>query len=371
LEKHAEDHSLVIRARDNGPEAFGPIVVRYQHAVFGIALSRLGNSGDAEDTAQQVFIEAYQRLDQLKNPDRLGAWLRSITVHRCIDLLRRRKDSVSLESAGELTHPGPSPQETMEKNQLRERVMNAIAGLSRKQRETVTLFYINGYSIKDIAAMQEAPVGSIKRRLHDARGRLKEEMLDMVEDTLKAEAPKEDFAKQVFDILNRYGTPQPEWPWPEIEAKLKELGVDGIEGFTRAMATPHSPTRQFAVHMLGTVYESTDAADKRRERFIEMLKQGLRDSNKGVRSLCAIHILDLKMDEGRKIEEVVPLVVPLLRDRAKKVRWRVAYELQNYAKYIPLEPVALALADETDPNSRGSIAWLVRAVVEGRTEKYF
>ena len=56
------------------------------------------------------------------------------------------------------------------------------------------------YPVRDIAAMQEAPVGSIKRRLHDdARRKLKEVTLEMVEDTVKAKAPKEDFVRRVSD----------------------------------------------------------------------------------------------------------------------------------------------------------------------------
>jgi len=365
LRIYRKDEEIVREARADGPKGFGPIVERYQHAVFGVALSRLGNLSDAEDTAQQVFIEAYQRLDQLKDPTRLGAWLRSITVHRCIDLLRQRKGVLPLDWAENLADPDPTPLETMEKAELRTRVMSAIAGLPRKQRETVTLFYINGYSIKDIAAMQEAPIGSIKRRLHDARGRLKEEMMDMVADTLKAEGPREDFAKQVFEILCLHGRPKakwPKWPWPGIESKLKELGVEGIEGFSRAMQLPHSPTRQFTAKMLRSVYDSTDPADSRRERLLEMLKQGLRDRNKGVRGMCAISVLDLTMDEKRKIGEILPSVVAMLRDPAKGVRARVAYELQSYARHIPLGPAALALADETDSRVRWSMAVLVRIV---------
>lgn len=90
-----EDRELVARALADGAEAFRPIVARYQHAVFAVALSRLRDFHDAEDVAQQVFIEAFQRLGSLKDPARLGAWLRSMTVNRCIDLLRPNSQSSS------------------------------------------------------------------------------------------------------------------------------------------------------------------------------------------------------------------------------------------------------------------------------------
>ncbi len=73
--RESDDASLVGAALTNGSEAFGPIVEQYRDAVFGIALARLRNFHEAEDVAQQVFIEAFERLDQLRKPARLAAWL--------------------------------------------------------------------------------------------------------------------------------------------------------------------------------------------------------------------------------------------------------------------------------------------------------
>jgi len=72
-----------------GSEAFAPIVERYADAVFGIALARLGDFHDAQDVAQQAFVEAFERLDGLRDPARLGGWLRSIATHRAIDRVRQ------------------------------------------------------------------------------------------------------------------------------------------------------------------------------------------------------------------------------------------------------------------------------------------
>ena len=67
-----DDAALVTAALADGPEALGPITERYQEGVFGIALARLRNLHDAEDVAQGVFVEAFERLDRLKDPCRLG-----------------------------------------------------------------------------------------------------------------------------------------------------------------------------------------------------------------------------------------------------------------------------------------------------------
>ena len=148
----------------------------------------------------------------------------------------------------------PSPHAALEQRELRDKVMAAIGRLAKAQRETTTLFYINGYSVEQVAAIQEAPVGTVKRRLHDARKRLKEEMMGMVEDVLKSEAPKDDFARKVFEILNKYppgeSHPYSHLNWHETIAELRKIGGDGFEGFIRALESPHSPTRAFAAHML-------------------------------------------------------------------------------------------------------------------------
>lgn len=91
-----EDRELVADALASGAEAFRSIVEGYQHAVFGIAWARLGDFHHAQDVVQQVFVEAFQRLDSLRDPARLGAWLRSMTVHCCIDLWRRQAVSAAV-----------------------------------------------------------------------------------------------------------------------------------------------------------------------------------------------------------------------------------------------------------------------------------
>src|SRR6266508_2211048 len=86
-----DDATLVERARSAGPSAFAAIVERYQDAVFGIALARLRRFHDAQDVAQAVFVEAFERLDRLRDPSKLGSWLRTMTIGRSIDLLRQRR----------------------------------------------------------------------------------------------------------------------------------------------------------------------------------------------------------------------------------------------------------------------------------------
>ena len=71
-ERMTDDASLVAAALQGGPEAYAPIVRRYQDTVFGVALGRLGHPHDAEDIAQSVLVEGWERLAGLRDPERLG-----------------------------------------------------------------------------------------------------------------------------------------------------------------------------------------------------------------------------------------------------------------------------------------------------------
>jgi RNA polymerase sigma factor (sigma-70 family) len=314
--------------------------------IFGIALARLRNFHDAEDVAQGVFVEAFERLDRLKDPCRLGGWLRSITIHRCIDDLRKRTEVVGVEAIDAHVSDPDTPQTEMEKQELRDRVMAAIGRLSRTQQETTILFYINGYSQKEVAAIQEVPLGTVKRRLHDARHRLKEEMMDMVEEVLKEGAPKEAFAERVFELLCRYPNIHPNWD--RVEAELKKIGTPGIEGFIRAFALPHARTRTWTVKMLNR------AKPQPTELVVDLLKKGLKDTNKKVRRSAAHALLQVDVSDERKRKEFIPSIAELFFDPSKKVRGYLAsgWPLDRYAADIPPEVIAEAAARETDPGIR-------------------
>ena len=357
------DAELVAAALVGGPEAFGLVVRRYQDAVFGVALARLGNFHDAQDVAQEAFVEAFQRIGSLRDPARLGAWLRSVTIHRALNHLRRRREMTDEDEATRIAADDPTPHGELERKELRERVLAAIARLSKTQRETTTLFYINGYSVEEVAAIQEVPSGTVKRRLYDAREKMKKEMIGVVEEVLKSEAPKEDFAKNVFDILCQHRAsgdhPYAHLGWGQLVEELRRMGPKGMEGFVQAFQSPHSPTRALAAHML-------NATGITGETVIELLKRALSDPNRKVRRSALEALLQDEMDvsDERKRKEFVPLVVPLLRDRSKRVRRLASWHLQHgWSGEVPLETAARAVLEEKDRVTRRLLEGLLRTVL--------
>jgi RNA polymerase sigma-70 factor (ECF subfamily) len=355
-----DNTTLVNMALSGGPQAFGPIIERYKDAVFGVALSRLRNFHDAEDLTQSSFVEAFDRLADLKDPNRLGAWLRSITIHRCINYLKREARSVTIDSIEE-PESSLNPYSDLEQTELREQVLTAIGRLSKTQRETVTLYYISGYSQQEVAHIQEVPVGTIKRRLYEARNRLKEDMIHMVQDVLKEGAPGENFTEKVFELLNAYPNRSNMFQ-RDIRQKIKQIGSRGISGFQKAFQQPHWQTRRAVVSYVHN--------DLPTEDVIVLLKQALKDPNKKVRKYSIGELLRLDVSEQRKQEEFMPLIVDCMFDPSKTVRrhFTNVWPVRKYFAFFPPEKVAQAIEQETDPKLKSGFQRLLLAVLKTKRE---
>jgi len=186
---------LVEKAQAGDVKAYGEIVGRLQDMVYGYAFSLLGDFHLAQDAAQEAFIQAYRDLNMLRKPLAFPSWLRRIVFKYCDRTLRQRRPRTgSLDAAtSEPVSNEPGPMETAEKRELKYRVLAAIRNLPQDQRMVTTLYYINGYSVNDIANFLETPAGTVKRRLYDSRKKLKERMMEMVAEELKASKPGPDF----------------------------------------------------------------------------------------------------------------------------------------------------------------------------------
>lgn len=144
---------------------------RYQDVTYASAYSLVQNFHDAKDIAQEVWIKVYRGLATYDSNRHFGAWLYGISKRCAIDWLRsRQRLSVEgLSAAVNIPDPRPQPDEEQEKKELCEMVQQALSSLSEVNRETTILYYINGYSQKDISGFLGVPLGTVKRRLHDSR----------------------------------------------------------------------------------------------------------------------------------------------------------------------------------------------------------
>jgi RNA polymerase sigma-70 factor (ECF subfamily) len=175
---------LVRRSQDGDREAFGLLIEQFEPTVRAIALRRLGNPSEALELTQEVFLHVMLRIDQLREPERFAGWLRQVTVRMAINRATRRVapatvETIVLEGAsGEVDEPI----DAMISRERAERLWTAMNRLKTLDRETLVAFYIRDLSLIEMADELDVPLGTIKRRLHTARKRLRVELESSVAD---------------------------------------------------------------------------------------------------------------------------------------------------------------------------------------------
>jgi RNA polymerase sigma-70 factor (ECF subfamily) len=169
---------LVRAAQDGDRMAFGELFERFERHVFAIALRRLGDYNEAQELTQDVFVQAMQKIDQLRQPEALGGWLRSITHRMAINRAVRRGPDLPTETEAleGVCFETDTPLTQALEGERQTQVQEGLARLRDLDRETLVAFYVNGKSLVEMASEFDAPVGTIKRRLHVARKRLAKEV---------------------------------------------------------------------------------------------------------------------------------------------------------------------------------------------------
>jgi RNA polymerase sigma-70 factor (ECF subfamily) len=170
---------LVCKAQDGDREAFGQLVKQFETSVFAIALRRLRNRTEAMELTQDVFVQAYRKLHQLREPERFAGWLKRITIRLAINRAVRRPPEHAQDPAvlGARNGPHVSPLDALLTGERKDQVRNGLERLRDLDRKTLLAFYFEGQSLIEMSDRFASPIGTIKRRLHTARIRLRDELL--------------------------------------------------------------------------------------------------------------------------------------------------------------------------------------------------
>jgi len=179
-----EDAALVARAREGDHAAFSALVERHHPAVHRAALSAVGSTTDADDVAQEAFLLAYQRLRSFRGEASFKTWLLTITWNQAMNHRRRsgrwwhRFVSVDDSPAEPFDAipfaSGATPEELASAGELRNDIRQVIATLPRKLRDALLLAQSGEYSYGEIGAMLNAPIGTIKWRVSEARKQVRQ-----------------------------------------------------------------------------------------------------------------------------------------------------------------------------------------------------
>jgi RNA polymerase sigma-70 factor (ECF subfamily) len=180
--KTATVTQLVLAAREGRRDAFGELFERFERHVLAIGMRRLGNYAEAQELCQDVFIQVMQKIEQLREPECFGGWLRSITHRMAINRIMRRKTDIGVEpeTLAATCVEAETPLATMLKVERRSQLRAGLGRLRDLDRQTLEAFYVKGQSLLEMSDQFDAPLGTIKRRLHVARKRLAKEVETLV-----------------------------------------------------------------------------------------------------------------------------------------------------------------------------------------------
>ena len=185
-------------------EAFGRLVERFQDMVTACTYDIVGDFHQAQDLAQETFLSAYLELDALRQPAAVGGWLRQMARRKALRLVKERmpQADISQIDASPAETPQADGEEDWERHEQEQAVHRAIAALPAHERSVIGLFYLGGYTLKQIAAYLAVPVDAVKKRLQRGRDRLRARMESMEENTAKKRPAADDlFSGQVRDMV--------------------------------------------------------------------------------------------------------------------------------------------------------------------------
>jgi RNA polymerase sigma-70 factor (ECF subfamily) len=189
-------------ARDEG--AFNELIITYQRRVFALVFRMLGRREEAEDLAQEVFVQVFKAIDQFRGESKLSTWIYRIAVNLCKNrakyLSRRhvgRQDDVDAlaEQSAFTSAKGVSvgdvsrPDELVEGMQLEVVVKRAIGKMDPDFRAALVLRDVEDLSYEEIAAITGVPAGTVKSRIHRGRAQLR-----ALVDEMMADKPPDDEA---------------------------------------------------------------------------------------------------------------------------------------------------------------------------------
>jgi len=173
--------ALVKKARGGNRASFQELVRVFQEDIYRLAYYRTFSQMDAEDLTQDVFEQAYRKMDSLNDPQRFRAWLYSIAVNRCNDFLRRRKYLALLQmrTAQEQDvmdtdkNMNNSYNDRIEKKRFWQQVKAMLHKLSAMERQVFTLRFMDHRNINEIAVILDRNESTIKTYLYRALGKVR------------------------------------------------------------------------------------------------------------------------------------------------------------------------------------------------------
>lgn len=180
------DVRLAKLARKGDQRAFAEIVGLYKDKIFHLAYRMLNNRHEAEDIVQETFLRVYKSLDRYDENQKFSTWIYRIGTNLCIDRLRKRKPSYSLDADmndqegmdgySMIPSDDRTPESEMLISETQRIIHQAIESLPAKYKTIMILRYIQDMSLQEISDVLDLPVTTIKTRVHRGREYLRKKL---------------------------------------------------------------------------------------------------------------------------------------------------------------------------------------------------
>lgn len=177
------ERELVSRARAGDTAAFEQLMLDSQDRVYTLCLRMTGDREDALDLAQETFFNAWRGLGSFQGNSSFSTWVYRLASNACIDFLRKRKRRQQGESPHSLddeeaplpepADPRGSPEEELERRELRRAVERGLQALPDHHRQVLIMRELSGMSYQEIGAVLDLDLGTVKSRIARARLALK------------------------------------------------------------------------------------------------------------------------------------------------------------------------------------------------------
>lgn len=177
-----DDQQLIRESLDGRTEAFGQLVERYQDRLFNTLTRVLGSAEDAQDAAQDAFVQAFQKLNTFQGNAAFYSWLFRIALNSAISQKRKtRRVTASVDAARERTgsepvdsNPSAQPEHPAEVAERCALLQSALAQLGEEFRTVLVLKEMEGFKYDEIAELVGCPIGTVRSRIHRARTELRQ-----------------------------------------------------------------------------------------------------------------------------------------------------------------------------------------------------
>jgi len=217
--------ALLVKASLGGDrDAFGEIVKRYQNLLCSLAYSSVGDFTFSEDVAQEAFVEAWEKLNTLREPEKLKAWLCGILRFKASHFRRKEarqpvKDADELDESDGYESKDPRTEDVVINDEEQVLLWQTMERIPTTYREPMILFYREDCSAKQVADVLDLSEDAVKQRLSRGRKLLQEEMMTFVEGALAKSKPGAAFTAVVLAAISSVPPP----------AKAATLGAAAVK----------------------------------------------------------------------------------------------------------------------------------------------